>query len=95
MEKGWIEYPICEARWTYLKLAGWGSAKYYFQSLQIAIYNLILRKIFELLIKQVRFSSLHAETEMNVFGVLVVYYLNYGILYLICPSANYHQTIAG
>ena len=32
---------------------------------------------------------------MNVFGVLAVYFLNYGILYLICPSANYHQTISG
>ena len=80
------EIAVCDKDYTYISLIGFGKAVYYFYSIWIVIWNLASRILCMQLIKYVRFASKSALTEMTMTSVLFVYFLNYGIMYVICPS---------
>ena len=77
---------VCDKDYTYISLIGFGKVVYYFYSIWIVIWNLASRILCMQLIKYVRFASKSALTEMTMTSVLFVYFLNYGIMYVICPS---------
>ena len=40
------------------------------------------------LIKVVKFASISAETQMTMTSLLLVYFLNYGLMYVVCPYSQ-------
>ena len=89
MDGNQIEYPICEARWTWINNYGWGKFTTYVNSGLIVSYNLSSRLLFIYLAHKIRFSSVASRTQMIFLSVLVVYFSNYGVLYVFGPSTWY------
>ena len=54
-------------------------------SVLIVCYSLIARALLKCIIKSLRFSSESLQTVIILFGVCVVYSLNYMLLYLTAP----------
>ena len=85
--EGTKKVAICEWEWSWQKFGGAGSITYYTNSLLVVVYNLISRLLCIKLIKKIRFTSISAETQMILHSVFSVYFINYGVMYVVCPSA--------
>ena len=64
---------------------GWGSILSYTLSLMIVLQNLLTRMGFIRLTKLIKFTSNSARMRFIVVSVFIIYFLNYGVLYLLAP----------
>ena len=54
-------------------------------SLAIVLQNLVSRIIFIELTKVIKFTSNSARMRFVLFSVFLIYFMNYGVLYLLAP----------
>ena len=89
-----IEFPICKARWGEISVFGVGALQYYINSGLIVAYNLTARLIFISFSHKIRFASVSRRTQMIFVSVLLVFFTNYGVLYILTPSTYFKTTIS-
>ena len=54
-------------------------------SILIVFYSLIARHLLSMVIKYLRFTSQSLQTLIILFGVIIIYSLNYMLLYMTAP----------
>lgn len=69
----------------YLKIYGWPNILYYSISIFIVLQSLIARAIFTGLAKMTSFKTETARVRFMTFSVFLIFFFNYGIMFLIAP----------
>ena len=77
--------PICHDQMKFTATLGVAQLFKHFLSLMIVVQNLLSRILFIELTKIIKFTSTSQRMRFILISVFMIYFLNYGVLYLLAP----------